>query len=658
MAMITPYRADELELLVDAVQDYAIFLLSPEGIIRSWNKGAGRILGYDESEVVGQHFSLFYGPEDRASDKPGRELEIAAREGRVEDEGPRVRKDGTEFWANTIITVMRDQSGTIHGYAKVTRDMTEKRAALEQLRQSSEIFQLLVSSVRDYAIFMLDPEGRVATWNAGAENIKQYKASEIIGRHFSTFYPLEDRYKPELELKIAREKGSVEDEGWRVRKDGSRFWANVVITAVRDSAGELRGFAKVTRDITDRKRSEETHRALLEQREARLIAEEERRRAETSYRIAQEANRAKDEFLMTLSHELRTPMTSVLGWARLLPTMSPSDPLFREAIASIATGAQLQARLIDDILDVSRIVSGKLRLVPETVEVARVIMNAVDAVNPTAAAKRIAITTSFAPALGSIVVDPTRLQQIVWNLLSNAVKFTKAGGRVEVSARRTASQIEISVSDNGEGIDSEFLPHVFEAFRQGETPNTRTHGGLGLGLAIVRYIAEAHGGSVTVHSEGKGNGATFTVSLPIMAVGTAMPAPDSQRSFMNGNRLTGADVVLVDDDDEARKMVAAVLTAAGASLRTFSSAADALDAVTARKPAIVITDIAMPAVDGYSLAAEIRRLPDGGDIKIVALSAFPATKEETAFDAYLAKPIDPFKLVDEIAKIASSRVTQ
>jgi PAS domain S-box-containing protein len=662
IAMFTPpiYRAEELELLVDAVQDYAIFLLSPEGIIRSWNKGAGRVMGYDESEVVGQHFSIFYGPEDRASDKPGRELQIAATEGRIEDEGPRVRKDGSQFWANTIITVMRDEAGKIHGFAKVTRDMTEKRAALEQLRQSSEIFQLLVSSVRDYAIFMLDPEGRVATWNAGAENIKQYKASEIIGRHFSTFYPPEDLDKPERELAIAREKGSVEDEGWRVRKDGSRFWANVVITAVRDASGELRGFAKVTRDITERKRSEETHRSLLEQREARLIAEEERRRAETSYRIAQEANRAKDEFLMTLSHELRTPMTSVLGWARLLPTMSPTDPLFREAIASIGSGAQLQARLIDDILDVSRIVSGKLRLLPETVEVARVIMNAVDSVNPTAAAKRISITTLFAPALGSIVVDPTRLQQIVWNLLSNAVKFTKSGGSVNVSARRTGSEIEISVADSGEGIDPEFLPHVFEPFRQGETPNTRTHGGLGLGLSIVRYIAEAHGGSVTVHSEGKGSGATFTVTLPILAVGTTLPEPESQRTFMNGKRLSGVDIVLVDDDDEARKMVAAVLTAAGSTLRAFSSAADALDAVRARRPAIMITDIAMPDVDGYSLAREIRKLPEADGMKIVALSAFPsATKEEkNAFDAYLSKPIDPFTLVDEVAKFASARDIQ
>jgi PAS domain S-box-containing protein len=320
-------------MLIDSVEDYAIFLLSPDGEINSWNRGAARIMGYGEREVLGRHFSLFYGTDDVATRKPQRELDEAAQNGRVEDEGWRLRKDGSQFWANTVITVLRDDDGTIRGFAKVTRDMTQRRAAVEQLRQDAEVFQLLVSSVRDYAIFMLDTAGRVTTWNSGAQAIKGYTSAEIIGRHFSVFYPEEDVVsgKPERELVIARERGSIEDEGWRIRKDGSRFWANVVITAVYDVQGELRGFAKVTRDITERKKAEQTQRALLEQREARLSAEEERGRTEASYRAAQEANRAKDEFLMTLSHELRTPMTAILGWARMLPRMPPGDPMFREA---------------------------------------------------------------------------------------------------------------------------------------------------------------------------------------------------------------------------------------------------------------------------------------------------------------------------------------
>jgi PAS domain S-box-containing protein len=649
--------AEELGFLIDAVQDYAIFMLDPDGNIRSWNRGASRIMGYDEEEAVGRHFSLFYGPDDLAAEKPKRELEAALLEGHIEDEGWRVRKDGTRFWANTIISTLRGEDGIVRGFAKITRDVTERRLAEEELRQSTEIFQLLVSSVKDYAIFMLDPDGYIATWNSGAQKIKGYKPEEIIGQHFSKFYGEEDirNHKPERELEIAREQGSVEDEGWRLRKDGSRFWALVVITAVYEASGKLRGFAKVTRDITDRKRAEETQRALYEQREARLQAEEERHRAESSYRAAQEANRAKDEFLMTLSHELRTPMTAILGWSRMLPAMSSQDPLFREAINSISTGAQLQARLIDDILDVSRIVSGKLRLSPEPMEIAHVIKSAVDSVTPTAAAKQISLTISLAPALGSMVADPTRLQQVIWNLLSNAVKFTPRHGTVNISARRTASHIQIAVTDSGEGVDPQFLPHIFEPFRQAESPQTRVHGGLGLGLSIVRYIAEAHGGTVSAESEGRGKGSTFTVTFPVLAVTrNAAPVRNSLGdTFMHRDRLRGLEIVLVDDEPESRKMVAAVLRAAGANVLPLDSAGAALEAIDQSRPHLVITDIAMPEMDGYTFTRTLRARAYGPQLKVAALSAFPARHDETSgFDAFLSKPIDPFHLVDEVARIA------
>ena len=651
-------RPEEFALLVDAVQDYAIFFLSPTGEIRSWNKGASRLMGYDESEAVGRHFSLFYGPEDLAAEKPRHELEQALREGSVEDEGWRIRKDGRRFWANTIITVLRDEDGTLRGFAKVTRDVTTRKLAEEDLRQSTEIFQLLVSSVRDYAIFMLDPNGYIATWNRGAQRIKGYAPEEIIGKHFSTFYEEVDirNGKPARELEIARAEGSVEDEGWRLRKDGTRFWANVVITAVYDAHGELRGFAKVTRDVTDRRQAEETQRALVEQREARLRAEEERRHVEDSYRIAQEANRAKDEFLMTLSHELRTPMTAILGWSRMLPSMSPEDPLFGEAVASIAGGAQLQARLIDDILDVSRIVSGKLRLAPETVEVARVVMNAVDAVSSTAAAKQITITTAFSAGLGSMVADSTRIQQVLWNLLTNAVKFTPRGGTVQVSAQRTASHVDIAVTDSGEGIDQSFLPHIFEPFRQAESPQTRVHGGLGLGLSIVRYIVEAHGGTISAESQGRGLGSTFTVTLPVRAVHDgAEPARNNAAGhvFPHRDRLRGVQVVLVDDDVETRKLITGVLRAASANVLPVDSAAAALEAIDRKQPDIVITDIAMPEMDGYSLVHTLRTRDYGAGLKIAVLSAFPSRSEDRGeFDTWLSKPIDPFVLVEEIVKLA------
>ena len=654
-------RAEEFALLVDAVQDYGLFLLDAEGHIRSWNRGAARIMGYEPDEVIGRHFSIFYGVVDLQNRKPQRELETATAEGRIEDEGWRVRKDGTRFWANTVITVLRHEDGSVRGFAKVTRDVTKRRDAEEQLRQSTEIFQLLVSSVRDYAIFMLDPDGNIATWNKGAERIKQYAPHEIIGRHFSTFYTEEDiaSGKPPRELEIARRDGSVEDEGWRVRKDGTRFWANVVITAVYDERRELRGFAKVTRDITERKEAEEIRQTLLEQREARLQAEEERRRAEASYRVAQESNRAKDEFLMMLSHELRTPMTAILGWSRMLPMMSADDPMFHEAVMSISNGAQLQARLIDDILDVSRIVSGKLRLTPETVEVSRIIMAAVDAVSTTAQAKEITLTTSLAPALGSVVVDSTRIQQVIWNLLTNAVKFTPRNGTVQIAARRTASQVQIAVTDNGEGIDPAFLPHLFEPFRQAESPQTRVHGGLGLGLSIVRYIAEAHGGTIAAESEGRGKGATFTVTLPVRAVATSNGAARvGANTFLQRGRLRGLEIMVVDDDDESRKLVTAVLRAAGAIVMALEGPAAALEAIDRHRPSLVVTDIAMPDMDGYAFTRALRSRAYGGELKIVALSAFPARGDDrSGFDAYLSKPIDPFHLVDEIVRIAAPAPT-
>ena len=661
---IVPARLEEFALLVDAVQDYAIFILSPTGEIRTWNRGASRLMGYEEAEIVGQNFSILYGPEDLEAKKPERELETALRDGRVEDEGWRRRKDGSRFWANTIITVLRDETGAVRGFAKVTRDVTSRRLAEEELRQSTEIFQLLVSSVRDYAIFMLDPDGNVATWNLGAQRIKGYKPEEIIGRHFSTFYSNEDirNGKPQRELVTARAEGSVEDEGWRLRKDGTRFWANVIITAVFDEHRTLRGYAKVTRDFTERNEKEEAQRALMEQREARMQAEEERRRAEASYHVAQEANRAKDEFLMTLSHELRTPMTAILGWTRLLPTLPPGDESFKDAIGSIMRGAQLQARLIDDVLDVSRIMSGKLRMHMENVDIAKLLNSAIDAVRSSADAKDITISTSFAPGVGTIVADSTRLQQVVWNLLTNAVKFTPRHGVIEIGARREASQVRIAVRDTGEGIDSNFLPHIFEPFRQAEeNPSTRVHGGLGLGLSIVRYLVEAHGGTISAESPGRGQGSTFTISLPIGAL-RAVPETHSRQPPLDepkpvpADRLRGLRVLVVDDDRDARQMIRAVLQQAGADVVACDSAPRALEQLSQRDADVLLTDLAMPDMDGYSLVQQVRKEPRHDRMKIAVLSAFPAGAKPAAragFDAYLSKPIDPFALVEAIAKLAS-----
>jgi len=653
--------ADELALLVDAVEDYAIFLLGPTGIVRSWNRGAERALGYSGDEVIGREYSIFYGPDDLRDGKPTMELEVAGRDGRVEDEGWRIRKDGTRFWANTIITALRNPDGALRGFATVTRDLTRQREADEQLRQSEEIFRLLIESVKDYAIFLLDKNGHVVTWNEGARRIKQYEASEIIGKHFSVFYGDHDIIdgKPQRELDIATAWGSVEDEGWRLRKDGTSFWANVVITAVYDSRGELRGFTKVTRDVTDRKRAEELQRALIEQREARYQAEEERRRADQASRIAQEANRAKDQFLMTLSHELRTPMTAILGWARLLPTLPPGDPALRDGILAIGRSAQLQTRLIDDVLDVSRIVSGKLRLTVEDVDIVRVLQAAIESVRAGAEAKSIEILTSLGPELGRISADPMRVQQILWNLLTNAIKFTPREGTITIAGSRTDTHVEICVKDTGQGIDPAFLPHIFEPFRQAEDAMTRHHGGLGLGLSIVRYITEAHGGVIAAHSAGRGKGSTFTVTLPVGA--NAVTERESRLTVVPAlahsapaGRLSRMSILLVDDDREGRQLVCAILQHAGADVVAVESAERGLAELAQSRPDLIITDIAMPDVDGYAFARAVRMNPLHAEIKMVAFSAFPTkgiARPDNVFDDYLAKPIEPAVLVDTIARL-------
>src|SRR5579863_2142395 len=412
---------ERFRLLVESVEDYAIFMLDPDGIVLTWNRGAERFKGYRAVEIIGQHFSRFYPPEALERGFPAHELEVARANGTFEDEGWRVRKDGSLFWANVVITAVRNARGELLGFAKVTRDLTQQRAHEEELRRSEERFRLLIEGVSEYAIFMLDANGRVATWNVGAERIKGYTAREIIGQHFSTFYPRDARESgwPDHELRVAAEKGSFVDNGWRVRKDGTTFWANVTITALRDDTGQLIGYAKLTRDMTEAKRVEAVQ-VTNQQREEMLDAERSARMA------AQRATRLKDEFLATLSHELRTPLSAILGWTQVLlrgeTARGPEEQ--RRAIEVIDRNARAQVQLIDDLLDLSRIMTGKLRLDLQQVSFGSVIGAAVDSAKPAAEAKGIRLKALLGAGTDIVNADASRLQQVVWNLLTNALKFT------------------------------------------------------------------------------------------------------------------------------------------------------------------------------------------------------------------------------------------
>ncbi|HET7458661.1 MAG TPA: PAS domain-containing sensor histidine kinase [Gemmatimonadaceae bacterium] len=492
------------KLLVESVTDYAIFALDPKGQILSWNAGAERMKGYKASEIVGQHFSTFYLPEDLAAGKPTWELEVASREGRFEDEGWRVRKDGTAFWANVVITALRAPTGDLVGFAKVTRDLTDRRRAEEELRDSEERFRLLVHGVRDYAIFMLDPDGRVASWNVGAERAKGYKASEIIGRHFSVFYPEElvAAGFPQHELEVAAQVGRFEDEGWRIRKDGTRFWANVVITALRDPAGRLVGYGKVTRDLTERRAAE-----------AAALANDRRAAA------AEAANQAKNDFLATMSHELRTPLNAIAGYVELLEMglRGPITDAQREDLSRIRRSQQHLLGIINDILNYSRIEAKQIDFEIAPVPLAPVVDTVATMLEPQLAAKRIALTRACEPGALALA-DQAKVQQILINLLSNAVKFTPAGGRVSVTCAAGRKQVVLAVTDNGPGVPPEKREEIFEPFVQLGRSLTTGHEGTGLGLAISRDLARAMGGEVTYDdaptTASGGGGARFSLTLP------------------------------------------------------------------------------------------------------------------------------------------------
>ena len=477
-------------LMIDGVSDYAIFLLDPQGRIRSWNAGAQRIKGYAPEEVIGRHFSMFYPDDLLAEGLPARELEIAAAEGRVQGEGWRLCKDGSRFWAQAAITALRDGQGQLLGFSKITRDLTERRAHEELLRRSEERFRLLVEGVRDYAIFMLDTEGNVASWNAGAQLNKGYTAEEIIGRHFSTFYPQDviDSGWPARELELALERGSFEDEGWRLRKDGSRFWASVVITALHDHTGQHVGFAKVTRDLTERRRV----RSL----------EDEGRRITT--------------FIAMLGHELRNPLAPIMNAISIMQLEHLESARLRMCRDIIARQLQQMVRLIDDLLDVGRITSGKIKLDFEPVLLGSVVTDAVEMVQPLIDQHQHALSVALDDAPVWSMGDRARLLQVVSNLVNNAAKYTPPHGRIDVSLRHAGTHAEIAIKDNGPGIPPQRLKDIFNLFVQVE--HRPDNGGLGLGLSLVQQLVTLHRGEVSAFSSGEpGKGSEFVVRLPMIA---------------------------------------------------------------------------------------------------------------------------------------------
>jgi PAS domain S-box-containing protein len=604
--------------LVAGVQDYAIFLLSPHGYVRTWNAGAERIKGYAAQEIIGKHFSQFYLPEAVGRGWPQHELDVAREVGRFEDEGWRVRKDGSTFWTNVVITSLHDANGKLSGFLKITRDLTERRQSLESLRQSEQRFRLLVSQVKEYAIFMLDPEGHVLSWNAGAQRIKGYEADEIIGKHFSVFYSSEDLAsgKPARELQIARERGSVEDEGWRVRKDHSLFWANVVITAIHDNKQRLVGFTKVTRDMTERRKVE----------------------------ALEAADRQKNEFLAMLAHELRNPLAPIRNGLQLLKMRDIDADTAQQTTEMMERQVIHLVRLVDDLLDVSRVITGKLSFKKEPVEVSAIIHAAVEESQPAIDARGHELMLSV-PARPILVdADPHRLSQVLVNLLQNAAKYTDTPSQIWLSLDRQDDDAVIRVRDVGIGIAADMLPSIFNLFVQADNSVARPRGGLGIGLNVVKRIVELHGGRVEAASAGLGQGSEFTVRLPISkSAALHAPAPSPK---LGENQPTMRRILVVDDNVDAAVTTASLLKAWGHDVQAAYSGEAALARVKSFRPEIVLLDIGMPGMTGYEVARHLRADPTAQGIIIAALTGYGQDSDrerswDAGFDYHLTKPPDP-----------------
>ena len=838
----SPSGGGELfRLMVGSVRDYAIFAISPEGRIGSWNAGAELIFGYQEEEAVGQGADIIFTPEDRERGAPEEELRKAAEEGRAEDERWHLRRDGTRFWASGMVTPLRDREGNLRGFVKVARDQTKRKLAVETRLRLAAIIEL-----SDDAIISKDLTGQITSWNAGAERIFGYTEAEAVGQPITIIIPPELREEEEDILRRLRAGERIEHfETVRVNKQGQRLSVSLSISPIKDAEGLIIGASKIARDITERKRAEEERLRLLEnERRARMEAEAAQRRAaflaesgtvlsssldyqttvanvarmvvpdladwcrvdlldekgsirrlavahadpskvewadelerrypadpeaergvphvlrtgeselytdisdemlaqaakddehlrimrevgftsamivpltargrtvgaislisaesgrhygpedlafaeelarrcalaidnarlfgeaQAARQSAEQANRTKDEFLATLSHELRTPLTSILGWARMLTTTQLDSENTARALESIERNARAQGRLIDDILDVSRIITGKLRLDVRPVDLASVIEGAVESVRPAAEAKRIRLQRVLDTGPQVVSGDPERLQQVVWNLLSNAIKFTPKGGRVQVRLERINSHVEIVVSDTGRGISPDVLPHVFERFLQADSSTTREHSGLGLGLAIVRHLAELHGGTVRAESAGEGQGATFTVDLPLMIARPPQPAVvrDEERvhpTADTGERLVcppeleGLHVLFVDDEEDARALLTTILESCGARVTAVGSAREALDELGREKFDVLLSDIGMPGEDGYWLIKRVRKLPPerGGRTPAAALTAYARAKDRlrvlrSGYQMHVPKPVEPAELVAVVANLA------
>jgi len=640
--------AARLAAIVESSDD-AIVSKTLDGVITSWNHAAERMFGYAPAEAIGRHITLII-PPDRL-DEETRVLASIRAGRRVEHfETIRVTKDGRQVAVSLTVSPVKDSSGRIIGASKIARDVSERRRG--------EIAQARLAAIiesSDDAIISKTLDGVITSWNGAAERVFGWTAAEAIGQHITLIIPEEYREEEAGVLSRLRRGDRIDHfETVRQRKDGQLLDVSITVSPIRDGRGTIVGASKVARDISAQRILDQARQALLE-------------REQVARTEAEALNRSKDQFLATLSHELRTPLNAIYGWARMLEGGGLDPAAMRNATQAILRNSKIQVQLIEDLFDVSRVITGNMRLDVRPMNVFAPLEAALDTVRPAAAAKGIRLDTALDPRATPIMGDPGRIQQVVWNLLVNAVKFTPNGGRVQLSLRRVNSYIQITVSDTGEGIAPDQVAHLFERFRQADTGPTRRHTGLGIGLSLVKHLVELHGGTVSGMSAGLGQGSTFTVQLPVSVVQEPPPSrprpeprpvEDPDIGSVKPISLRDVHVLVVDDDEESRELASLVLTDAGAETRTAPSAREAMALLEEWPPDVLVSDLEMPEEDGFSLLRRARRaaMLRSRKLPALALTAYGRSEDRVrvlaaGFNLHLAKPADPTELVLAVASL-------
>jgi PAS domain S-box-containing protein len=650
---------EELRFRLAAIvesSDDAIISKRLEGTITSWNRSAERIFGYSAEEAVGRPITILI-PAERLDE----EVQIMARLRRGERidhyETVRATKDGRLIDISLTISPIKDGAGKIIGASKIARDITDRKRTEKALHESREWLRVSLSSIGD-AVIATDARGCLAFMNPVAETLTGWPHEEALGAALPrVFNIINEETRLPVENPVTRVLADgvivgLANHTVLISKGGRELPIDDSGAPIRDDKGAILGAILVFRDVTERRQIERDRAELLaREREARERAER--------------ANRLKDEFLATISHELRTPLTSILGWARMLRNGTLDEQRTAQALETIERNAKSQAQLIQDLLDVSRIVTGKLRLTLAPLYPAVVIAAAIDAVRPIAEVKGVRLRTVLEQSAGPVYGDAERLQQVIWNLLSNAIKFTDRSGTVTISLEVNGAFIEIKVTDTGKGIKPEFLPYVFDRFTQADSSISRSHGGLGMGLAIARSIVDLHGGVIEARSAGMAAGSTFTVRLPITDRETlAAAAPSSRPSSgevaaPKPTELKGLRVLVVDDDVDTCDMLKTLLEDCGAEVLTVTSAAQALSAMGSFRPELLIADIGIPDENGYDLIRKVRarEASSFGKIPAIALTAFARVEDRmkalsAGYQMHVPKPIEPDELIAIVVSLA------